>query len=246
MCARTLALLWLVGAFHSSGPRKSRAEKIPVYAGLPGVPGGPARIACRCLLSPRTVPPRVVGTEPLGRPRNILATPLSLFLALCVNTPATGHRAPGGRWYIRRPRVSSRRSPPNPTYGAPGRSRLALPAQPEPLPAWRSIQSDLRSLVGDSTYEIWLAPLTLRSWDGDVLELEAPAATRAWVSDRFGRVLERCAKDALGDQASVTLAGSERTPRRSSTGSPPGSPTRPSLTPPRWLASIPATASSSS
>jgi chromosomal replication initiator protein len=92
---------------------------------------------------------------------------------------------------------------------------LALPAQPEPLPAWRTIQSDLRSLVGDSTYQIWLAPLTLRSWDGDVLELEAPAATRAWVSERFGRVLERCAKDALGDQASVSLGGGERTPRRS-------------------------------
>jgi chromosomal replication initiation ATPase DnaA len=70
---------------------------------------------------------------------------------------------------------------------------LALPAQSESLPAWRTIRTQLRQQVGDSTYEIWLAPIELKAWDGELLLLEAPAATRSWVSDRFGRVLEHCA-----------------------------------------------------
>ncbi len=90
---------------------------------------------------------------------------------------------------------------------------MALPAQPEPLPAWRTIQSELRRRVGDSTYEIWLAALRFHSWDGDVLVLEAPAATRAWAADRFGRVIDRCVKDVLGEQASVSFTGGERARR---------------------------------
>ena len=84
---------------------------------------------------------------------------------------------------------------------------MALPAQSEPVPAWRTIQSELRRLVGDSTYEIWLAPLGFKSWDGELLELDAPAATRAWVADRYSSVLERCVKDVLGQHASVSLGG---------------------------------------
>ena len=115
---------------------------------------------------------------------------------------------------------------------------MALPAQPEPLPAWRTIQSDLRRLIGDSTYEIWLAPLRVRSWDGEVLELDAPGATRAWVTDRFGRVLDQCVTGVLGEQASVSFAGGKRGAARSTAVR--------SQTPLRWPASIPAIASSSS
>jgi chromosomal replication initiator protein len=82
---------------------------------------------------------------------------------------------------------------------------LALSAQPEPTPAWRTIQSELRKLVGDSTYEIWLAPLQLKSWDGELLTLEAPPATRTWVADRFGRLIEGCARQVLGQAARVSL-----------------------------------------
>ena len=82
---------------------------------------------------------------------------------------------------------------------------MALSAQPEPTPAWRTIQSELRKLVGDSTYEIWLAPLQLKSWDGELLTLEAPPATRTWVADRFGRLIEGCARQVLGQAARVSL-----------------------------------------
>jgi chromosomal replication initiator protein len=82
---------------------------------------------------------------------------------------------------------------------------LALPAHPEPTPAWRTIQDELRRAVGDSTFDIWLASLRLTSWDGDLLVLDAPAATRTWVSGRFGGVIERCARRALGDRARVLV-----------------------------------------
>jgi len=85
-----------------------------------------------------------------------------------------------------------------------------LPAQPEPLPAWHTIRAELKRTVGESTYDIWLAPLELRAWDGQVLLLGAPADTQAWVSTRFGRILEMCAQDILGAPTRVAFAeGSE-------------------------------------
>jgi chromosomal replication initiator protein len=86
---------------------------------------------------------------------------------------------------------------------------LALPAQSQPLPAWRTIRTELRQQVGDSMYEIWLAPIEVKAWDGELLLLEAPAATRSWVSDRFGRVLEHCAQRILGTNTRVALEGGE-------------------------------------
>jgi chromosomal replication initiator protein len=82
-----------------------------------------------------------------------------------------------------------------------------LPAHLELTPAWRDVRAALRHAVGESTYEIWLAGLEPKAWDGSVLVLEAPAATQAWVSDRFGRVLERCARSVLGAGAKIAFAG---------------------------------------
>ena len=82
---------------------------------------------------------------------------------------------------------------------------MALSAHPESTPAWTSIQNELRRAVGDSTFDIWLAPLKLASWDGDLLVLDAPESIRSWVSGRYGRVIERCARHALGDRARVLV-----------------------------------------
>lgn len=100
---------------------------------------------------------------------------------------------------------------------------MALAAQPEPLPAWQTIQAALRRTVGESTYEIWLAPLKCKAWDGHVLLLQAPADTQAWVSTRFGRILEICAEEILRCPARVTFteglhdAGGESGPSSSTT-----------------------------
>ncbi len=86
---------------------------------------------------------------------------------------------------------------------------MSLPAQPESLPAWRRIRAELREQVGDSQYEIWLAGLELRDWDGERLLLAAPAATRGWVADRFRQVIERCARQTLGESTRVVLDAGE-------------------------------------
>jgi chromosomal replication initiator protein len=84
---------------------------------------------------------------------------------------------------------------------------LELPVQPELVPAWREIRAELRRSVGDSTYDIWLAPLEVKAWEGDVLLVEAPPATRTWVAKRFGRILESCARTVVGPAVEVTFAG---------------------------------------
>jgi len=90
---------------------------------------------------------------------------------------------------------------------------LALQAHPEPLPAWPTIRAELRRLVGEPTYEIWIAPIELKAWDGELLLLQAPPATQSWVSDRFGRILERCARQILGATVRVAFDG----PKQSAT-----------------------------
>ena len=51
------------------------------------------------------------------------------------------------------------------------------------LADWERIRSELRGLVGESTFEIWLAQLELAATDpGGRLVLAAPASTRSWVA----------------------------------------------------------------
>jgi chromosomal replication initiator protein len=84
---------------------------------------------------------------------------------------------------------------------------LALRTQLEPTSAWREIRAELRRIVGESTYEIWLAPLEVQAWDGKVLLLEAPPATQAWVAERFGRILETSVRTVVGSAIRVAFAG---------------------------------------
>jgi chromosomal replication initiator protein len=88
---------------------------------------------------------------------------------------------------------------------------VSLPAQPDAVSAWRAIRAELQRQVGPSAYEIWLAPIELQSFDGDVLRLRAPQATEKWLTRRFGPVLERCVRQILGAHTRVTFAGGEPT-----------------------------------
>lgn len=83
---------------------------------------------------------------------------------------------------------------------------MALPAHFELPDAWREIRTALRTAVGESTYEIWLSTLEPRDYNGDMLVIQAPAARRAWIAERFGRVLQRCATDVIGTAVRVELA----------------------------------------
>jgi DnaA N-terminal domain len=74
------------------------------------------------------------------------------------------------------------------------RSRLLSPSSAD-HGGWRRIRADLESVVGDSMFEIWLAPLELAACDdGGGLLLACPAATRGWVTDRYAAVLERVSR----------------------------------------------------
>jgi chromosomal replication initiator protein len=84
---------------------------------------------------------------------------------------------------------------------------LELPAHLQLTPAWTAIAAELRQIVGQSTYEIWLAPLRLRSWDGATAFVDAPEPTRAWVARRYGRALERAVRTVIGDAAKVAFVG---------------------------------------
>lgn len=72
--------------------------------------------------------------------------------------------------------------------------------------AWQDIRSNLRASVGGSAYDVWLAALEVKHFDGSVLVLQGKPGTDAWVADRFGRVLERCARHTLGDRVTVAFA----------------------------------------
>jgi chromosomal replication initiator protein len=77
---------------------------------------------------------------------------------------------------------------------------------------WQEIRTRLQATVGSSTYEIWLAPLQAVALDGTHLDVRAPGELHAWVSDRFGGVLERAASEVLGQPVQVRVqAGSATT-----------------------------------
>jgi len=82
---------------------------------------------------------------------------------------------------------------------------LKLPENPEPLAAWTELRAELRRTVGDSTYEIWIAPLELKALEGGILLLKGPPATQAWVQKRYGAILERCARSVLGPGVQVRI-----------------------------------------
>ncbi len=83
---------------------------------------------------------------------------------------------------------------------------MSLSAHLEPTVAWRELRAELRRAVGESTYEIWLASLELQSVRDGTLLVDAPAATYDWVSKRFGRILEGCARIAFGPDIKFELA----------------------------------------
>lgn len=69
---------------------------------------------------------------------------------------------------------------------------------------WQRLREQLAAKVGESTFEIWLAPVELRAVDASGgLVVDPPPATRSWVAHRFKRVIG----DASGEGGrSVVIA----------------------------------------
>jgi chromosomal replication initiator protein len=75
--------------------------------------------------------------------------------------------------------------------------------------AWPEIQAHLRRAVPEATYRIWLSGLEPRELHDGALLLAAPDSSRAWIADRFGRLLQACVGAVLGPDVEVTVVGGD-------------------------------------
>ena len=86
---------------------------------------------------------------------------------------------------------------------------------------WKQISDELKSAVGPSLFDVWLAPLRLAGLNGNQLILEAPASSRAWIEDRFGQVLKASAQSVIGADAEVQVGiAGESAQTRQAAGAP--------------------------
>ena len=76
---------------------------------------------------------------------------------------------------------------------------------PDVAHAWLHISTELRSAVPEITWRTWLEPLEPARLEGATLFVEAPDRQRAWVGERFSRLLRSCAAAVLGPETQVEL-----------------------------------------
>jgi chromosomal replication initiator protein len=145
--------------------------------------------------------------------------PERVLFAICdvlAHRPPEPPFGPVTRCYSRpagRPRAASS----NPRRTLPDEEPTAPAVTTEdPEHIWNAVRQQLRQAVPPDMYDIWLAPLRVLDLDGDRLLLEAPHELRAWVADRFARVLQASAAAVLGPQITVDVraASSSARPKR--------------------------------
>ena len=68
----------------------------------------------------------------------------------------------------------------------------AHPTSDELQAIWADVETELRGMVDEPTFNIHLAPLHLHD-DGDELVVGADPKTATWIEHRFGRMLNRAA-----------------------------------------------------
>jgi chromosomal replication initiator protein len=103
----------------------------------------------------------------------------------------------------------------------------------DPDHIWSAVQDELRQAVPAGMYDIWLAPLRAIALEGDVLVVEAPHEVRAWVAERFARVLQTSAAAVLGPEVTVEVRSSAggHAPRHTDETHPPERPQTEGLNP---------------
>src|SRR5215210_2649976 len=189
--AGALALLGLVGALHGvrTGSETAGQSSVPASRTGPSTCGAQACAQRPPRNSPRFAtcpgdPPERSGFRPIAV--DIVAAPAAQF----------GWAGP----------LSSFAELPRPRGGA------SLPVTDDPDHTWSRIEVELRQRVPADTYEIWLAPLRPVSIEGSEVVVEAPRELRAWVAQRFARVLQASATAVLGAGAVVRVRGGEEGP----------------------------------
>ncbi|MBI5106086.1 MAG: chromosomal replication initiator protein DnaA [Solirubrobacterales bacterium] len=92
----------------------------------------------------------------------------------------------------------------------------------DPAPIWTRLQAELRRRVSDATFDIWLAPLRCESVEDDRIVVVAPSDLRAWVQQRFARVIAEAIEAVLGpDGPRLELRGDDRSRPARAAAAPP-------------------------
>jgi chromosomal replication initiator protein len=79
------------------------------------------------------------------------------------------------------------------------------------------LHAELQSAVDETTYRLWLEPLRVQDCSTETISVIAPAPIEAWVSQRFGELLTRCAQRILGPSARVAIGVQHDSEGRAST-----------------------------
>jgi chromosomal replication initiator protein len=82
---------------------------------------------------------------------------------------------------------------------------LELSTHVDAAAAWGELRTELRRVLGESMYLVWIEPLQLESLDSQVLRLRAPGETGAWLRKRYGRLLERCARTVIAPELEIAF-----------------------------------------
>src|SRR5215472_19213782 len=71
---------------------------------------------------------------------------------------------------------------------------------------WTSVREKVRSDIGQSLYDTWIAPLTLESWTREEVRIGAPKPfLRDWVANHYATRIERAFATFGVDVKSVTI-----------------------------------------
>src|SRR5690242_20572923 len=126
-------------------------------------------------------------------PRRSSHRPRTVLFAICdvrLNVPRRPRVGPATRCYSRRAGRPPGALLPILCRTLPLEEPTAPAVTDDPDHIWNAVQDELRQTVPADIYDIWLAPLRIVAVEGDVLVLEAPRELRAWVAERFARVLQ--------------------------------------------------------
>lgn len=74
---------------------------------------------------------------------------------------------------------------------------------------WPAIVERLRVSVPESTFRLWVEPLTPVGMCGDKVYLTGPEGIRAWAERRYSSLLAAAAEDAMGEKVSVLFLPDE-------------------------------------
>ncbi len=75
---------------------------------------------------------------------------------------------------------------------------------------WETVKTSLQGQMTAHSYRVWILPLVLRRWSGDVVELEAPNKFHAdWIMDNYLGTLESAMTTACERNITILIAHQE-------------------------------------